>query len=292
LEKALEAQAVRGSKGKIASGLQLSWFHSQSQTAAVEVDMDIDPTAMRMRGELHGEIDVSGTARGEDGSVAARFGDTIEKRFETQAQLEGFLKAPYHYAKQFRVMPGRYKVRVAAGSADGAFGIAEETLDIDPWSSQALSVSGIALGMTDYPVTSAAAELDDSVLRLRGPHRLASLGRVLRPLGGTQFPAGQNGLFYFETYDSGPVQVRASWPPAARPLGLQFLILDRMSGELKIDSGASDASEWSEPGNPVTRIAPALPLSRLQPGAYTLEVRVTHDNGRDAVTRRVDFDVR
>lgn len=197
-QMALQTKAASGVKGSVAAGLQVSWFRSDAQMAAVEIDMDIDPAAMKMRGRLQGEIDVSGTVRREDGSVAAQFGDTVEKRFDSEAQLDAFLKTPYHYAKQFRVTPGRYNVVVATGSADGAFGTAKELLDIHPWISQTLSVSGIALGMTDYPAATAAAELDDSILRSRGPHTLASMGRVLRPLGSTQFPAGQNGLFYFE----------------------------------------------------------------------------------------------
>lgn len=61
---------------------------------------------------------------------------------------------------------------------------------------------------------------------------------------------------------------------------------------MKIDSGPLDAGEWRESGNPVIRIAPALPLSDLPPGAYTLEVRVKGDKGQDAVTSHADFDVR
>jgi hypothetical protein len=60
-----------------------------------------------------------------------------------------------------------------------AFGIAEKPLNIEPWSGQTLSVSGIALSVQDYPLTGATAELDNSVLE--GPRRLASKGREIVP---------------------------------------------------------------------------------------------------------------
>jgi len=45
-------------------------------------------------------------------------------------------------------------------------------------------------------------------------------------------------------------------------------------------------------GNPAIPIALNLPVSDLPAGAYTLELRVTGDNGQDAVVRTADFDVK
>ena len=286
-QRALEARAASGVPGNIAAGMQLSWFYSKPNVAVVDLAMDIDPAAMKVHGKLHGEFNLSGVAYREDGSVAARAGDTVELDFDTPAQLNDFLKVPYHYSNQFSLAPGRYRVRMAVGSGDQAFGSAEKLLDIDSWSGQTMSVSGIALSARDYPLTGVTAELDNSMLE--GPRRLASKGRVIVPMGGAQFAAGQNGLFYFEVYEPRLAQATAGQP--MKPPAMRFRILDRATGQEK-NSESMDAGGWMQPGNPVIPIALNLPVSNLPAGSYTLEVRVTGDSGPDAVVRSADFDVK
>jgi hypothetical protein len=277
-QRALEARAASGAPGAIAARMQLSWFYSKPGVAVVDVAMEIDPAAMKMRGKLHGEFTLLGVAYREDGSVAERVPDTIEIDFDSQEQLSAFLKAPYHYSTQFDLAPGQYRFRMAVGSGDQAFGSAEKPLNIEPWSGQTMSVSGIALGVQDYPVTGATAGLDRSLLE--GPHRLESKGREFVPMVGNRFPAGQDGLFYFEVYD-----------PRLAQATMRVRILDRATGQEKDDSGPMDAGGWMQAGNPVIPIALNLPVSELPAGPYTLELRVTQDNGRDAVVRTADFDV-
>jgi hypothetical protein len=158
-QRALEARVASGVPGTVAAGMQLSWFYSNPAVAVVDIAMDIDPAAMKLHGKLHGEFNFSGVAYRDDGSVAVRVGDTVERNFETPAQLAAFLKVPYHFSNQFGIAPGRYKFRMAVGSADRAFGTAEKLLDIGPWSGKTLSVSGIALIVKDYPLTGVTADL-------------------------------------------------------------------------------------------------------------------------------------
>src|SRR6185312_10777960 len=150
------------------------------------IAMDIDPAVANLKGKLHGKFDLLGAAYRQDGSVAVRFGETVSLDFENQAQMDAFLKAPYHYSKQFNIAPGQYNFRMVAGSGgDKAFGSTEKPLNIEPWSGQTLSVSALALSEEDYPLTDVTAELDNSVLE--GPYRFVSRGRETVPMGGTRF---------------------------------------------------------------------------------------------------------
>jgi hypothetical protein len=177
---------------------------------------------------------------------------------------------------------------MAAGSADQAFGSAEKPLDIEPWSGQAMSVSGIALGARDYLLTGVTAELDNSVLE--GPRRLASRGRVLVPMGGAQFHAGQNGMFYFEIYE--PRLAQATAGQQTKPPAMRIRVLDRATEREEADSGPMDAADWMQAGHPLIPIALTFPVSNLAAGSYTLEVSVTHANGRDTVVRTAEFEVK
>jgi VWFA-related protein len=275
-ERALDARAANGAPGNLRLGLQLSWFYTKPGVPVVDIAADIDQRVFKMSGKLHGEFNLLGTAYREDGSAAAQAGDTIKLDFDTPAQLDEFLKAPYHYSNQLQLAPGSYRFRLVAGSGGEAFGKAEKPLDIEPWSGQTLSMSGIALGARDYPLTGVTAELDNELLE--GPRRLASRGRMLVPMGGAQFQTGQKGMFYFEIYEPRLALAAAGQP--IRPPSIRIRVLDRATGEEKADSGPMDAADWMQAGNPVIPIALTFPVSNLVSGSYTLEVRVMDDRGK------------
>jgi hypothetical protein len=73
---------------------------------------------------------------------------------------------------------------------------------------------------------------------------------------------------------------------------MRMRLLDHATGQEKNDSGVQNASAWLQKGNPVIPIALALPISKLPPGSYRLEVRITQDNGAAAVVRTADFVVK
>ena len=273
-QKALEARAASGAAGSMVAGLQLSWFYAKPGAAVVDIAMDVDPRAMKVRGK-HAELTVSGVAYREDGSAAARAPDTVKLDFDTQDELDQFMKVRYRYARQVDLAPGKYKFRMAVGSGDATFGIAEKPLEIEPWNGQSLSASAIVLCDEDYPIKDVTAELVSSMLE--GPRRLAAKGRQVVPMGGMEFRVGQNGLVYFELYNPGAGKL----PP------VQLRILERATGQEKIDSGPRDANPWMRPGDPLVPVELNLPIAKLPAGAYTLEV-----HAGDAVVRRADFDVK
>jgi len=281
-QKALEARASDGA-GNLTAGLQVAWFHSRRNDTIVDVAMDIDPHAMKLRGR-HAELTLVGTVLREDGSVAARIPDTVKLDFETQSDLDTFLRSPYRYSKQFTLPPGQYTFRMAVGGADETFGVAEKSLDIEAWTGKTLSASSIVLSDSDYPISDVTAFLDNSLLE--GPYRLASKGREVVPMGGAEFPAGRNGVLYFEIYDPRLAQGTSTAP------AMRLRLLDRATGQERNDSGVQDASAWMQNGNPVIPITLTLPVSKLPPGAYTLEVRITGDGGAAAVVRTADFVVK
>jgi hypothetical protein len=176
-----------GGAGTLTAGLRVAWFHSRRNDTIADVVMDIDSHALKLRGR-HAELILVGTALHEDGSVAARIPDTVKLDFETPADLDRFLKSPYHYSKQFTLPPGQYTFRMAVGGADETFGAAEKPLDIELWTGKTLSASSIVLSDSDYPIADVTAFLDNSLLE--GPYRLASNGREVVPMGGGEFPAG------------------------------------------------------------------------------------------------------
>ena len=67
------------------------------------------------------------------------------------------------------------------------------------------------------------------------------------------------------------------------PRAVEFAATGVIAGTLQFEQSGSQMAEG---------IALTFPVSNLAAGSYTLEVRVTHDNGQDAVVRSADFEVK
>jgi hypothetical protein len=68
-------------------------------------------------------------------------------------------------------------------------------------------------------------------------------------------------------------------------------ILDKQSGEAKEDTGAMRLDMPKTAGNPVVRTAERMPVDKLPPGAYTLEM-TAQDSTNQFVKRTADFELR
>lgn len=290
--KDLEARAAGNGGGNMTAKMQLPWFYSAPNIARVNLAVDIIPSVMKFqkeKGKLLGEFDLAGVAYQPDGGVAARVSDAVKIEFDSQQQVDAFLKTPYHYQHQFDIAPGQYTFRMAFSSdSSGAqgFGKVEMPLTIDPWNGQTLSISGLALSHDAHPAADLAAGLDVSLLE--GPRPLVSKGVEAVPTGTAQFHAGEPGYFYFEAYE--PLLVAAK-PDTPLPLvGVRVLVLDRATGQPKQDTGVETVGSYERPGNPAIPIISALQTANLPPGAYRLEVSVIRETG-DPVVRTTDFDI-
>jgi VWFA-related protein len=290
--KDLEARAAGIAGGNMTAKMQLPWFYSALNIAKVNLAMDIIPSAIKFqkgKGKLHGEFDLAGVAYKPDGGVAARVSDVVKLEFDSQQQVDAFLKTPYHYQNQFDIVPGQYIFRMAFSSdSSGAqgFGKVEMPLTIDPWNGQTLSISGLALSHDVHPAANLAAGLDVSLLE--GARPLVSRGAEAVPTGTAQFHAGEPSYFYFEAYE--PL-LGAAKPDAPLPLvGVRIRVLERATGEQKQDTGVKSVGSYERPGNPTIPIISPLPVANLPPGAYKLEVSVSRETG-DRVVRSIDFDI-
>jgi VWFA-related protein len=291
----LEARAAANTAGSMTAKMQLPWFYSAPNIAQVNLAMDIIPAAMKFqkeKGKLQGEFDLAGVAYKPDGSIAARVSDAVKLEFDSQQQVDAFLKTPYHYQNQFDIAPGQYTFRMAFSSdSSGAhgFGKVEMPLTIDPWNGQTLSMSGLALSHDAHPAADLAGGLDASLLE--GPRPLVSRGTEAVPAGSTQFHAGEPGFFYVEAYEPLLAAAKPAKPDAPPPVvGMRVRVLDRASGQQKQDTGFRSVGIYERPGNPVIPILSPLPAAGLTPGAYRLEVSVIRQTGAPVV-RAVDFDI-
>jgi VWFA-related protein len=288
IEKALESHlaAAASQAGSASAFMELPFFYSSRNTARVNLAMEI-PLAgvkpVKSKGKLRTAVDVLGVAYAPDGAVAARFSDTVNLEFSNKKEWEQFAQQPLHYEDQVEMASGQYNLKLVFSAGGENFGKVEAPLVIDPWDATQFSLSGIALSDQIYQMSETTAGLDAALLEDRVP--LVTRGLHIIPSGDNRFKSTDKAVAYVEIYE--PPAAGAN-PPAVE-VRLQFI--DRKTGETKVDSGSVDVSSQQIAGSSVIPLGLRLPLEKLTPGSYKVELTATDSAGNSSEPRHADFEL-
>src|SRR5215470_12775441 len=162
IEKQMELQAAGNQPGAIHGSLQAPFFYSGPNVAQVNLAMEIPGDAVvfnKQKGKYHATVNVLGIAYKPDGSVGARFNDTLNFHLEKDEWKE-FAKQPYHYANQFDAAPGTYKLSVVLSSGGEGFAKFETPLQIDPYDGKKFTLGGVVLSTNLQKVDEIPTEVD------------------------------------------------------------------------------------------------------------------------------------
>ena len=285
VEKTLEARASAAQAGTVAASMQLPYFYTGPNVARVNVAMEIPPGVMKfekVKGKFHAEMNVLGIAYNADGSVGARFSDTLKRDFEEKKQVEEFEAAPFHYENEFEVASGKYNLKVVFSAGGANFGKIESPLTIDPWASQ-FGLSGLALSKQIHKQAALAVGLDQSLIEDRVP--LITQGVQVIPYGSDKFSKTDPVLFYAEIYEPALLTADAK---SALQVGIQIRILDGKTREQKFSTGLVRVDTPASSENPMIPVAYRVPLDMISPGQYVVEVQARDTAGKIA-TRTTDL---
>jgi VWFA-related protein len=289
IEKLLEDRANGSRPGELAAKMELPYFYTSANTARVNLAMEL-PTAPlkfeKQNGKEHAAINVLGLAYKSDGTVAARFSDTVTIDLADKKEIEEFQKRPYHYENQFGIGSGQYTVKLAFSSGGESYGKLEAPLVVDPYDIKQFSLSGLVLSRQMQRAEAMAAGVEDALLSDRTP--LVVLGMQVIPTGDSHFKKTDLALMYAEIYE--PLQVT----PPANPLQVQvaYVVVDRKSGAKPVDTVSNvDLATMAKEGNPVIPIGLKLPVQTLPPGSYRAELTAKDNAGHASALRTVEFEV-
>ncbi|HTY64302.1 MAG TPA: VWA domain-containing protein [Acidobacteriota bacterium] len=132
-----------------------AYFYDSPQSARVFLTAKIQTEKIVLRkkgGQIGTDLNVMGVAYAEDGSVAARFSETLPISFEKENEAE-FRKTSLPYRNYFRLRPGKYRLKLAASDESNNLGATEQPLEIPAAPEQGFSVSSLVLaeGMSELP---------------------------------------------------------------------------------------------------------------------------------------------
>ena len=282
ISKQLEEHALGNQPGTIGGTVAAPFFYTSPETARVNLAMEIPANEIQFektKGKYHAVVNVLGMAIKPDGTTAARFSDTVEIDLE-KSQYDDFAKHPYHYENQFYIAGGQYSLRLAVNSGD-KFGEYELPLIVDHYDPSKFGISDLALSRQFYKVAELSTALDDQLLLDRTP--LVTQGLQIVPSGSNRFKSSDRVAIYLEVYEP---QIGNA---AAPKVSLKMRILDKKTGEQKLEASVPDTGSSVIPGNPVIPMGVPLPVDHLQPGSYVVELRASDSAGQSSVARKAEF---
>jgi len=285
-EKDLESRATGEMPGNVTASMRAPYFYSAANVARVHLAIDIPSDALqfeKVKGKQHATVNVLGIAYKPEGSIAARFSDTVNLDFDDKKELEEFQKSPFHYENQFEIAPGKYTLRVVFSSGSQSFGKLETPLSVLPFDGKQISLSSIALSNTATKVSDLETVLDSQLVEDRKP--LIVRGVQISPSATNHFKKTDNAVAYIEVYDPA---LAGEKPPQ---LGIEFRIVDTKTGEQKLDVGVMDTANLIKPGNPLVPVGVKIPVATLAPGKYRVDLRAEDSAGNSTSFRIAEFEL-
>lgn len=286
-EKLLESHLDDSNAAASPVTVTAPFFYTTANVARVNLALDVPEAVLKLEGsgaKLHKDVNILGIAYKQDGSVAARFSDSVSLQFDKK-QAEALHSSPYHYEKQFRVASGDYTLKIVLGSGADVLGRAEMPLKIDPYDSKKLSMSALAL--TNRLVDlQANKDLADQAM-LSDKALLVVDGMQFVPSAVRRFKRTEPALMYMEVYEPQLLEQ----PTAAPSIQLRYQVLDLNTGATVMDTGLFTPSATIRPGYPVVPVGLKLMADRLQPGSYRVTVQARNAAGQLSPVRGENFDV-
>jgi VWFA-related protein len=284
-EKELEAQAAGSQPGAIKGGLQAPFFYSAPGVARVDVNMEIPGDSIvfnKDKGKYHATVNVLGLAHKPDGSVGARFNDTLNIDLEKD-DWKNFVKLPYHYQNQFDAVPGDYKLTVVLSSGSNSFGKFETPLRIDSFDGNKFTIGGVVLSTNLQKLGEIQTDVDSAILEDRTP--LIIRGMQVNPAVNLTFHKTESLVVYSELYE--PL-LKSDNPPK---LAAGYRVFEKASNKQILFSGALPMNDFIQKGNPIVPFGLKVPLQDLAPGDYRLVLLAVDGANNQAPQRAVDFTV-
>ena len=284
IEKQMELQAAGNQPGAIHGSLQAPFFYSGPNVAQVNLAMEIPGDAVvfnKEKGKYHATVNVLGMAYKPDGSVGARFNDTLNFDLEKDEWKE-FGKVPYHYENQFDAAPGTYKLSVVLSSGGDGFAKFETPLHIDPYDGNKFTLGGVVMSKTVQAVDQISTDVDATLLEDRTP--LIIKGMQITPAADYSFKKSDRVILYSQVY--APL-LKTETPPR---VAAGYSILDSTNKQVFF-SGGVPLDEFIQKGNAVVPFGLIVQVKDLAPGSYRLVLQAADGAQNKAPQREASFTI-
>jgi VWFA-related protein len=283
VEKQLEARATGSQAGTMQGAFQVPYFYTAPNVARVNLAMEIPSNTIQFnkdKGKYHASLNVMGIAYKPDGSIGAKFSDTVNLDMEKD-EVKEFTKQPYFYQNQFDAGAGNYKLTLVVSSGGDAFGKYETPLQIDAYDGKQFSLGGLVLTSSMQKLTDIPTSMDSVLLEDRTP--LVVRGMQINPSASDRFKKADNLFVYTQVYE--PLLTSAAPPQVMGG----YALVERATGKVVLKTGAVRLDEFVQKGSPMVPVALIVKVKDLPPGDYQLVMMAVDGAGNHAKNRTIDF---
>jgi VWFA-related protein len=281
--KVLEERAVSSQAGDFPVSVTAPYFYTSPGVARVNLGIQIPPGNVafdKLKGKYHAEINVLGIAYRPDGSVAARFSDTVKDDLEKK-EMKETEKIPFNYQNNFDIAPGQYNLKVALSTGGEKFGKVEIPLSIGPFTGKQFALSDLALSHEVRPTSQLSADLGSALFEERTP--LIFRGMEFVPTPDHHFAEHSKFAMYCEVYE--PQHIVNGFPR----VGIIVDIFDKKTNQRVFTTNTILVNDFATEGNPLIPVAIFVPVEALHTGDYRMQVQARDSLGKASPVRQTEF---
>jgi VWFA-related protein len=257
------------------------YFYDSPQLVRIPITATIRRGSIELKKkgqQLVNAVDVMGVAYGEDGSVAARFSETLNLAIDKDKE-EAFRNQDISYRNYLRLRPGKYQLKLAVADEKGKVGMAEQSLVIPPMASETLALSSLVVSQQLSKLPELIQNLQARLLDETDP--LIYKGFQIAVDTGNQMNRQYPMAIFYKLYN-----LKGSEPRKA--LSAKIQLTDEKG---QVNSFPPIPLEESAISTGPGEVAVALnfPLKDLAPGKYRLTVETSDGSTSKTVSGQTDI---
>lgn len=257
------------------------YFYDSPQLARVPISAKIKRGTIELKkkgGLLVNALDVMGVAYGEDGSVAARFSETLNLAVEKERE-EQFRNSDIPYRNYIKLRPGKYQLKLAIADEKGKVGTSEQTLSVPPMPASGLASSSLVISQEMAQLPELIRNMQARLLDETDPLIYKGI-QILPPVENTLHRDSPVAVFY-KLYN-----LASSGPELNLTAKVQLIDEKGQANDLPL----MDLDEAAYPTGPSeVAIGFNLPLKELSPGKYQLKVETVDASKNQSVTSQAEL---
>jgi VWFA-related protein len=278
----LTALASPGAAAQLPIVFRPLYFYDSPRTARVLVVSRIrmEKAAFKKKGgQLGTDLNIMGVAYAEDGSIAARFSETLPLAFDKEKEPE-FRKKVLAYRNYFKLRPGKYRLKLAVSDESDNLGSMEQPLQVPALPDRGFAGSSIVIAEQALRMPDLIRNLQTQLLDEDDP--LLYRGIQIEPRVENRLHAGAGIPLAFRVYNlPGP---HDRWNLTAK-----VRLLDENGQEYDLRPIPLKAAA-SPAGKAEALVAFNISLSPVPPGKYRLIIEAGEPGSQDIATLQTDLE--